>query len=49
MQCIVEQEIEMFKFDGKALTPTGVIKIKGGPAGISDQASGGVTTSFKTH
>jgi DNA-binding beta-propeller fold protein YncE len=35
MQCMVEQEIEMFKFDGKALTPAGAIKIKGGPAGIA--------------
>jgi DNA-binding beta-propeller fold protein YncE len=35
MQCIVEQEIEMFKFDGKTLTPAGAIKIKGGPAGIA--------------
>jgi len=35
MQCIVEQEIEMFKFDGKTLTPAGVIKVKGGPAGIA--------------
>jgi hypothetical protein len=34
MQCIVEQEIEMFKFDGKKLTPAGAIKVKGGPAGI---------------
>ena len=35
MQCIVEQEIEMFKFNGKTLTPAGAIKIKGGPAGIA--------------
>jgi DNA-binding beta-propeller fold protein YncE len=35
MQCIVEQEIEMFKFDGKKLTPAGAIKVKGGPAGIA--------------
>jgi DNA-binding beta-propeller fold protein YncE len=35
MQCIVEQEIEMFKFDGKTLKPAGVIKINGGPAGIA--------------
>lgn len=35
MQCIVEQELEMFKFDGKTLTPAGVIKVKGGPAGIA--------------
>jgi DNA-binding beta-propeller fold protein YncE len=35
MQCIVEQEIEMFSFDGKTLTPAGAIKVKGGPAGIA--------------
>ena len=35
MQCIVEQEIEMFDFDGKTLKPAGAIKIKGGPAGIA--------------
>jgi 6-phosphogluconolactonase (cycloisomerase 2 family) len=35
MQCISEQEIEMFKFDGKKLTPAGAIKVKGGPAGIA--------------
>ncbi|MSO99586.1 MAG: YncE family protein [Acetobacteraceae bacterium] len=35
VQCMVEQEIEMFKFDGKTLKPAGVIKINGGPAGIA--------------
>jgi hypothetical protein len=35
MQCIVEQEIEMFKFDGRKVTPAGAIKVKGGPAGIA--------------
>jgi DNA-binding beta-propeller fold protein YncE len=35
MQCIAEKEIEMFKFDGKKLTPAGVIKVNGGPAGIA--------------
>ena len=34
MQCIVEQELQMFRFDGKVLTPAGAIKVKGGPAGI---------------
>ncbi len=34
MQCIVEQELQMFRFDGKILTPAGAIKVKGGPAGI---------------
>jgi hypothetical protein len=35
MQCIVEQELEMFGFNGKQLKPAGVIKVKGGPAGIA--------------
>lgn len=35
MQCMVEQELQMFKFDGKTLTPAGAIKVKGGPAGIA--------------
>ncbi len=34
MQCIVEKELAMFKFDGKTLTPAGAIKVTGGPAGI---------------
>ena len=34
MQCIVEQELQMFRFDGKSLTPAGAIEVKGGPAGI---------------
>ena len=34
MQCIVEQELSVFKFDGWALTPAGAIKVSGGPAGI---------------
>lgn len=33
-QCMVEQELTSFSFDGKALTKTGTIKIKGGGAGI---------------
>jgi hypothetical protein len=32
---MVEQEIQLFKFDGKALTPAGAIKVSGGPAGIA--------------
>jgi hypothetical protein len=32
---MAEHEIEMFKFDGKKLTPAGAIKIKGGPSGIA--------------
>ena len=35
MQCMVEQEIQMFKFDGKSLTPAGAIKVKGGPSGFA--------------
>jgi DNA-binding beta-propeller fold protein YncE len=33
-QCMVEQEIQVFSFDGRALTKTGAIKVGGGPAGI---------------
>jgi DNA-binding beta-propeller fold protein YncE len=33
-QCMVEQEIQMFRFDGKTLKPAGAIKVNGGPAGI---------------
>lgn len=35
VQCMVEQEIQLFKFDGKSLTPAGAIKVSGGPAGIA--------------
>jgi hypothetical protein len=31
---MVEQEIQMFRFDGKTLKPAGAIKVNGGPAGI---------------
>lgn len=34
VQCMAEQEIQMFRFDGKALTPAGAIKVQGGPSGI---------------
>lgn len=34
VQCMVEQEIQVFGFDGKSLTPRGAIKVSGGPAGI---------------
>ena len=34
VQCMVEQEIQLFKFDGKSLTPAGAIKVSGGPGGI---------------
>jgi DNA-binding beta-propeller fold protein YncE len=33
-QCVIEKEIQMFSFDGKALKPARAIKINGGPAGI---------------
>jgi hypothetical protein len=31
---MVEKEIQVFSFDGKAVTPTGALKVSGGPAGI---------------
>jgi DNA-binding beta-propeller fold protein YncE len=35
VQCMAEQEIQVFKFDGKSLTPAGAIKVSGGPAGFA--------------
>jgi DNA-binding beta-propeller fold protein YncE len=35
VQCMVEQEIQMFRFDGKTLTPAGAIKVSGGPSGFA--------------
>ncbi len=35
VQCIVQQEIQLFKFDGKTLTAAGAIKVSGGPAGFA--------------
>ena len=35
VQCMIEQELQAFAFDGKELKPAGAIKIKGGPAGIA--------------
>jgi DNA-binding beta-propeller fold protein YncE len=35
VQCMVEQELQAFSFDGKELKPTATIKVKGGPAGIA--------------
>lgn len=35
VQCMVEQEIQLFKFDGKTLTPAGAIQVSGGPAGFA--------------
>lgn len=34
VQCMIEQELQVFDFDGKDLKPAGAIKVKGGPAGI---------------
>lgn len=34
VQCMLEQEIQMFAFDGKSLTPAGAIKVSGGPSGF---------------
>jgi len=34
VQCMVEQELQAFDFDGKDLKPAGAIKVGGGPAGI---------------
>jgi hypothetical protein len=33
-QCMVEKEIQLFSFDGKALKAAGAIKMTGGPAGL---------------
>ena len=35
VQCMVEQEIMVFRFDGSSLTSAGAIKVSGGPAGIA--------------
>jgi DNA-binding beta-propeller fold protein YncE len=34
VQCMIEQELQVFNFDGKELKSAGAIKVKGGPAGI---------------
>ncbi len=34
VQCMVEQELQSFGFDGKSLSTAGVIKLTAGPAGI---------------
>jgi DNA-binding beta-propeller fold protein YncE len=36
-QCPVERELQLFRFDGRALTPAGSIKASGGPVGIRAQ------------
>ena len=33
-QCMVENEIQLFGFDGRTLKPAGSLKVSGGPAGI---------------
>jgi len=33
-QCMIEQELQVFNFDGKELKSAGAIKVKGSPAGI---------------
>jgi DNA-binding beta-propeller fold protein YncE len=35
VQCMVEQELQVLRFDGKELKPGGVVKVGGGPAGIA--------------
>ena len=35
VQCMVEQEIMLFHFEGKTLKPAGAIKVSGGPPGIA--------------
>ena len=34
-QCMTEREIQVFRFDGRALTPAGTVPINGAPAGIA--------------
>jgi DNA-binding beta-propeller fold protein YncE len=34
VQCALDREILVFGFDGRQLTPTGAIKVNGGPSGI---------------
>jgi DNA-binding beta-propeller fold protein YncE len=34
VQCMVQREILVFRFDGRQLTPAGTLKVSGGPAGI---------------
>jgi hypothetical protein len=36
-QCPVERELQLFAFDGRALTPAGAIGVSGGPVGIRVQ------------
>jgi DNA-binding beta-propeller fold protein YncE len=34
VQCAVEREIQVFRFDGRALTPAPALKVSGGPSGL---------------
>lgn len=34
VQCAVEKELQIFRFDGRTLTPDGAIKVNGTPAGM---------------
>lgn len=34
VQCAAQREIQVFRFDGRVLTPSGSIKVGGGPSGI---------------
>lgn len=34
VQCMHEQEIQLFQFDGQKMTPAGAIKVQGGPSGF---------------
>ncbi|MGH9308144.1 MAG: YncE family protein [Vicinamibacterales bacterium] len=34
-QCMLQQELQLFRFDGRQLSRTGTIKVNGGPAGIA--------------
>lgn len=35
IQCMAEEEIQMFRFDGKSLQKAGAIKVRGGPSGFA--------------
>jgi hypothetical protein len=34
VQCMSQRELQIFRFDGRTLTPAGAVKVNGGPAGI---------------
>ena len=46
VQCMAEQEIQLFKFDGKTLTPAGAIKVSGGPPGLRRHRRGSSRGSY---